>query len=73
MNAPIHRKKAKNAFTVGLSPDMRMLNIKIQDFEAMCRSSVRKEVHAAVTHHLNRIKDFSQTITQGANHGTAEQ
>lgn len=70
MNAPIHRKKAKNAFTVGLSPDMRMLSIKILDFEAMCSSSVRTDVHAAVTHHLNRLRDFSKTIAQGADHGT---
>jgi hypothetical protein len=69
MDAPIRRKKAKNAFTVGLSPDMRTLNIKILDFEAMCRPSTRKDVHEAVVQHLNRIKSFSQTLPQGTDHG----
>lgn len=73
MVAPIHRKKAKNAFTVGLSPDMRTLNVKILDFEAVCRPSTQKDVHEAVTQHLNRIKKFSTTLTEGANHGTTIQ
>ena len=73
MVAPIHRKKAKNAFTVGLSPDMRTLNVKILDFEAMCRPSTQKDVHEAVTQHLNRIKKFSATLTEGASHGTTIQ
>lgn len=66
MDAPIHRKKSKNAFTVGLSPDMRTLNVKILDWDAVCRPSTQKDIHAAVTQHLNRIKKFSQSQTQGA-------
>jgi len=72
MAAPIHRKKAKNAFTVGLSPDMRTLHIKILDFEAMCRPSTRKDVHEAVVQHLSRIQKFAQTISQGVNHDADE-
>ena len=64
MDAPVHRKKAKNAFTVGLSPDMRTLNVKLLDFAEVSRPSVQKDIHLAVTAHLRRIQNFSKTLTK---------
>jgi len=47
--------KKKDSFTVGLSPDLTHINIKIKDVAECSRSSVQKDIHSAVQNCLNKI------------------
>ena len=50
-----HRGKKKDSFTVGLSPDLTYINIKIKDVAECSRPSVQKDIHAAVQNYLNKV------------------
>ena len=47
--------KKKDSFTVGLSPDLTHINIKIKDVAECSRPSVQKDIHAAVQNCLNKV------------------
>ena len=48
-------RKKKEAFTVGMSPDMTHINIKIKDVAECSRPSVQKNIHSAVQRYINKI------------------
>jgi hypothetical protein len=47
--------KKKDSFTVGVSPDLTHINIKIKDVAECSRSSVQKDIHSAVQNCLDKI------------------
>ena len=55
-----HQGKKKDSFTVGLSPDLTYINIKIKDVAECNRPSVQKDIHAAVQRYLNKITNRVQ-------------
>lgn len=50
-----HVGKKKGSFTVGVSPNLTIINIKINDVAECNRPSVQKDIHALVQHYLNKI------------------
>lgn len=54
-----HKGKAKDSFTVGVSPDLTVINIKVKNVAECSRPSVQKDIHAAVQRYLNKITDRS--------------
>jgi hypothetical protein len=49
-----HQGKKKDSFTVGLSPDLTNIHVKIKDVAECGRPSVQKDIHAAVQRYLNK-------------------
>jgi hypothetical protein len=47
--------KKKDPFTVGLSPDLTYINIKIKDVAECSRPPVQNNIHAAVQKYLNKV------------------
>jgi hypothetical protein len=56
-----HQGKKKDSFTVGLSPDLTNIHVKIKDVAECSRPSVQKDIHAAVQRYLNKATNRVRT------------